>query len=176
MHKLVGNLSSEAIADVLAGRAARHPRNAEQTPVQSVKEIDNLLKFEPQQAKPIRGTAYFKLFGQETRFVVINPQTVSRFIVDLISQQDSVIPKITGTGLTMDNRRAGMLIDTKVEFPTVLGVPVGFSVRLPVVTSMRGKVKATMEPKPEGGMALFKQIPQQVNICLLVSIHFLLKK
>jgi len=166
MRNMIGNFTTESLAEVLAGRASRRPRAAgDQAPVQTINEIDQLLKLTPQAPKEIRGSAYMKIFGQETRFVVINPQTVSRFIVDLISQQDSVIPKLySAEGLKMDNRRVGMLIDTKLEFPTILGMPIGFTVRLPIVAGVKGLVKVSMTPKPESGLAFFKQLPQQVTL------------
>ncbi|OQV21904.1 Vitellogenin-6 [Hypsibius exemplaris] len=169
-RKFLGNFTTENLAEVISGRAARRPRAAGQMPVESINEIDQLLNLKPQEPKEIRGSAYMKIFGQETRFVVINPQTVSRFIVDLISQQESVIPKLmSGEGLKMDNRRVGMLMDSKLEFPTILGVPIGFTVRLPIVTGMKGLVKASMTPKPEGGLAFFKQMPQQVALEMKVK-------
>ena len=172
LRKYAGNLTSEHIADVLAGNLPspiRRPRDVnEPLPVQSIEEINKILNIKPKEPKEIRGSAYMKIFGQETRFVVINPTTVGRFLIDLIAQRESAIPKLTGEGLNLDNRRATLLADVKTEFPTIMGIPIRNSLSIPVVATMKGSIKANMTPKPESGFAFFKQIPTQVFFIHLV--------
>jgi hypothetical protein len=167
LRKYVTNYTSEHLQEVIGGRVPRHPRAANpENQVPDVKEIDSLLpNYKPKEDKELRGTAYIKLFGQTTRLMVINPQTVSRFLVELISQSSTAMPKLTGEGLPMDQRRASTLIDTKVEIPTILGVPIKAYVFAPVTASLKGKLKANVEPKPqEGGFSMLKQAPQRVSI------------
>jgi hypothetical protein len=167
LRKYVRNITSESLEKVLKGQAPRRPRQAgQQTDAPEIGQIDELLNLESKEAKELRGTAYLKLFGQQTRFAVINPQTVSRFLIDLISQSDSVLPKLTGEGLSVDQRRASKLVDARIEVPTVLGVPISNTIRIPVVAGMKGKVKINVEPKPaEGlGFGMFQQPPRKVSI------------
>jgi hypothetical protein len=163
MRKYVKNFTAESLDEVLKGQASRRPRQAGSQPdAPEINQIEQMLNLKSSPPKEVRGTAYLKFFGQQTRFVVINPQTVSRFLVDLISQSKSVVPQLTGEGLALDQRRATMLLDAKLEFPTVLGVPIGNSIRIPIVASMKGKVKINMEPKPAEGFGLFKQTPNKL--------------
>lgn len=169
------NLTTEHMQDVLSGHVpspVRHPRDVnEPLPVQNIEEINRVLNIKPTEANDIRGSAYLKIFGQETRFVVINPTTVGRFIVDLIAQRDSVMPKLTGEGLPLDNRRATLLADVKTEMPTIMGIPIRNSLSIPVVASMKGSIKATMTPKPESGLNFFKHLGQsQVNSIVQPSL------
>lgn len=87
---------------------------------------------------------------------------------------------MTGEGLTMDQRRASMLVDARLEIPTVLGVPISNTIRIPIVASMKGKVKVNVEPRPaEGfGFGMLKQIPNKVSsdiveIATILKPHFL---
>jgi hypothetical protein len=163
LRKIIGNVSAESLADVLSGKApSRRPRDA-QLP-EDISEINGLLNIQPREPKTPRGTASIKLFGQETRFVVINPQTVSRFLIELMTQSQSVGSKLFAEGLPVDNRRALLLINTRVEFPSVLGFPIGSSIRLPVFGGVKGNLKVAMEPKPEAGAGFFKQIPKKLTI------------
>lgn len=162
LRKYIGNFSSESLADVFAGKApARRPREA-QLP-EDISEINGLLNIQPREPKTPRGTASIKIFGQETRFVVINPQTVSRFLIELMTQSQTVVPQLFGQGLKVDNRRALLLINTRVEFPSVLGFPIGSSIRLPVFGGVKGNLKVQMQPAPQAGAGFFKQIPQKVH-------------
>jgi hypothetical protein len=164
LRRFAGNFTKEHMADVLAGRAPRRPRQADVPAPEDLAEINQLLKFQPKEPKTVRGSASIKVFGQETRFVVINPQTVSRFLIELMTQSQNVVPKLLGEGLPIDNRRALLLLNTRVEFPTVLGVPIGASIRLPVFGGLKGTLKVQMDPKPQGGAGLFTQIPNKLTV------------
>jgi hypothetical protein len=167
LRKYVTNYTADHLQEVLGGRVPRHPRSVNaDNQVPEVKEIDSLLpNYKPREDKELRGTAYIKLFGQTTRLMVINPQTVSRFLVEVISQSSTAMPKLTGEGLPMDQRRASTLIDTKLEMPTVLGIPIKASIFAPIIASLKGKLKVAVEPKPqEGAFSMFKQTPQRVSI------------
>jgi hypothetical protein len=165
MRKFIGNFSAESLADVLSGKAPRRsPRNTEVPAPEDLSEINQLLNIQPREPKELRGTASIKFFGQETRFVVINPQTVSRFLVELMTQSKDVSSKLLSEGLQIDQRRALLLLNTRIEFPSVLGVPVGASLRLPIFGGMKGNLKVQMEPKPQPGPGFFSQVPQKLTV------------
>lgn len=164
LRKYVRNLTSDSLDEVLSGKASRRPRQAgPPSDAPELEQIMQMLKLTPKDPKEMRGTAYVKIFGQQTRFAVLNPQTISRFILELISQSRNMIPRLTGEGLPLDQRRATMLMDTKLQFPTVMGVPIQNSVRIPIVAGVKGKVRINMEPKPAEGFSFFKQTPEKVS-------------
>jgi hypothetical protein len=168
IRNYIGNLTKEALSAATGGRrGAQHSRNTRQAPQPTqfnMEEINQKLKLKTIDPKEMRGTAYLKIFGEETRFAVVNPDTVGRFLVEIFGQSQQALTKLTGEGYKMEHRRA-LYPQFELQMPTVFGVPVYLWNRMPLVASMKGKVKVQMEPRPQQiDFSLLQHVPQTVKV------------
>lgn len=168
IRNYIGNLTREALSAVTGGRrSGSHSRNTRQTPQSTqfnMDEINQKLRLKTIEPKELRGTAYLKVLGEETRFAVINPDTVGRFLVEIFGQSQQALSKLTGEGYKMEQRRV-LYPQFELQMPTVFGVPVYLWNRLPLVASMKGRVKVQMQPKPQQiDFSLLQHVPETVKV------------
>jgi hypothetical protein len=107
-----------------------------------LKQIHQLLGIEQrQQDEQIEGSFRIKIQSEMERLFSINEQTIQELINKAKGQ---ALPKLMN-GLPINYQKTIHLMEKTMEFPSAMGIPINYNVRLPVHVSLRGNIKIVNE-------------------------------
>lgn len=124
-------------------------------------EIDRILGIPNSIDQDIKGSAFFKIFGQEVRFLTLTPKSIIKMITDSYLKPSEMVGLMRGR-LPVDYRKALMAGDTEITIPTELGIPLTVELKIPVVVSAKGSVGLSTQPSLSA--SALSNIPSKITV------------
>lgn len=132
----------------------RSPRSAKtQSPKNELKRIFEKLNIRDRYSSSEQDSSlvipYLKFKDQEVAFLPISSEDISDSIREMIDN-DVIdirsIERMLEQGVQMDITQAWMMHEQSRKMPTILGLPLRTSIKVPLITRLTGQIRGKMEP------------------------------